>query len=283
MPLTRRASFWGLVGLGGLLVLYIVMAALGWPGGPDSCTQRGGNCYCEAFALPPDSVFINQIANTLSGVISIIVGLVILWIGDRERAARASGPNPMTVGGFFAITYGALALFLGPGSMFFHGSLSHFGGWFDNLSMILYVSFLVQYDIFRMARADDRVGLFAGIYAAINVALGILTWFVDGSGTIIFGILAGLAVVSQVLILIFHVGGVDRRFWPWLAAALGSFGVAIVIWRLSWTGAPLCAPDSMLQGHAVWHLLAMAVTPFCVFFYLRTESRAATATVAPIV
>lgn len=42
------------------------------------------------------------------------------------------------------------------------------------------------------------------------------------------------------------------------AAALVVFGIAIVINVLTRTGAPLCRPDSLLQGHGAWHVLTAA-------------------------
>ena len=62
----------------------------------------------------------------------------------------------MASGRFHALIYGGLVVFLGPGSMFFHGSLTHYGGWIDNFSMILYVTFILCYDAFRVWRGDDR-------------------------------------------------------------------------------------------------------------------------------
>lgn len=41
---------------------------------------------------------------------------------------------------------------------------------------------------------------------------------------------------------------------PW--SALGVGGVGVVVWGASRTGGPLCRPESVLQGHAVWHVLA---------------------------
>ncbi len=46
----------------------------------------------------------------------------------------------------------------------------------------------------------------------------------------------------------------DRRHPPLLAGAV--FGVGLVIWALSRTGGPWCRPESLLQGHAVWHVAA---------------------------
>jgi hypothetical protein len=43
---------------------------------------------------------------------------------------------------------------------------------------------------------------------------------------------------------------------PLLAAAVFSAGV--VVWFLSRTGGALCNPDSLIQGHALWHVAAAA-------------------------
>jgi hypothetical protein len=47
-----------------------------------------------------------------------------------------------------------------------------------------------------------------------------------------------------------------RRSFRWpSAAALLTLAVAIVVNVLTRTGAPLCRPGSLLQGHAAWHVL----------------------------
>ncbi len=52
MGIFGRAWVWGLIGFALLMLLYLILALLGWPGDPDSCTLPGGNCYCEAFPPP---------------------------------------------------------------------------------------------------------------------------------------------------------------------------------------------------------------------------------------
>lgn len=40
--------------------------------------------------------------------------------------------------------------------------------------------------------------------------------------------------------------------------ALVVFALGVGVWALSRTGGPLCSPESLLQGHAVWHAVAAA-------------------------
>ena len=61
-----------------------------------------------------------------------------------------------------------------------------------------------------------------------------------------------------------------RRYTPWFWAGLGSFMVAYVIWTTGTDTHELCNPDSLLQAHAIWHLLS-ALATWCFFRFLRTE------------
>jgi hypothetical protein len=62
----------------------------------------------------------------------------------------------------------------------------------------------------------------------------------------------------------------DPKRRPWFWAGLGSFGVAFIVWNLSRTDGVWCDPASLLQGHALWHLLT-AVSVGCFYRYLRDE------------
>ncbi|HKQ01713.1 MAG TPA: hypothetical protein VJ735_15415, partial [Actinomycetes bacterium] len=48
-----------------------------------------------------------------------------------------------------------------------------------------------------------------------------------------------------------------RRRTAYLAA-LGAAAAGAVCWWAGRTASPLCDPDSVLQGHAAWHLLGAA-------------------------
>ena len=53
------------------------------------------------------------------------------------------------------------------------------------------------------------------------------------------------------------VTAVKRRWLPRPpAVALVAFGAAVAVNVLTRTGAPLCRPHSLVQGHAAWHILA---------------------------
>jgi hypothetical protein len=281
VSVVRSSAFWGAITAVGLMGALVLWGLAGWPGDPADCTLPGGNCYCEATQPPPADALGKQPANTWSNLAPIAAGLLILLVADSERRRRHErhetqpAPNPMLEGGFYAIGYGFIVLLLAPGSAAFHGSLTHFGGWLDTLSMVAFISFILLYDLFRTVRADESHGAFAASYAGVLVALGALTWFLEGTGIFVFAGLVAAAVILELVIALLGVKGVRRPLFPWLALGLGAFAVALLIWRLSWTDAPLCDPNSLLQGHSVWHVLAEGVAPLMFFAYFRRETRAA--------
>ena len=62
----------------------------------------------------------------------------------------------------------------------------------------------------------------------------------------------------------------ERTHTPYFWIGFGAYIFATIIWEPSRTGGPLCTPDSLLQGHALWHILG-AVAMWCFYKYFRTE------------
>ncbi len=235
----------------------------GWKGEPDICIKEG-DCYCERIR---DGAVIKQPANTWSNLAFVLVGLYILWhLGDTRVGTGWTHRNPMEYATFFSIFYGALVIFLGPGSMCFHATMTKWGGWVDNLSMNLYVSFLAAYDVARLT--NGGLAVFLILYGLINVTAGVLTWRIEGIGKWVFAGIIVIFVLSE--LAIGFLPGAPQRHYPGLAAGAAFFLVGFVIWKFSSTGKPLCHPDSLWQGHALWHVLTATTTLF-LFLYLGTE------------
>ncbi len=64
----------------------------------------------------------------------------------------------------------------------------------------------------------------------------------------------------------------QRTYTPWFWAGVASFLIAYAIWLTGTADHPWCRPDSLLQAHAIWHLLG-ALATWCFFMFLRTEVR----------
>lgn len=61
-----------------------------------------------------------------------------------------------------------------------------------------------------------------------------------------------------------------RKYTPWYWLGVASFLGAYSIWLTGTDTSTTCRPDSLLQAHAIWHLLT-AVATYCFFRFLRTE------------
>ncbi|MCP3986103.1 MAG: hypothetical protein GY723_17100 [bacterium] len=247
------------------LTAFFALGLGGWPGE----FVREGELFCEAFR----SSWIKQPANTWSNLGFVAAGL---WMATRIRNGvdlPTVGRNPFTRSRWIPVLYAALVVFLGPGSMAMHGSGRAWGATADVVAMLLYIAFPVAYAGTRCFGGGARAfGWFFLVLAGglgIPRALGIAPW--SGSAT--------YAVLIPALIVFEAVGARRRpevsRDWRPLIAAGASFVTALTIWRLSHTGAPLCDADSLLQGHAIWHLLCASTTVGIFLFYAAEDDPSA--------
>ena len=153
--------------------------------------------------------------NTLSNFGFVIIGLIIFWIISNESTSE----NNL----FFGVTgitliYATAAVYLGPGSMLMHATNTEWGGWADNLSMVIYIVIPWLYNISLMAKWSIKK--FVITYFAIIVIYAVLRWLYGwglGIGFNLFGTSIGLWFISEAL----------YRFWSpsfrFLSGFLGFF------------------------------------------------------------
>lgn len=244
-------------------------ASLGWPGIKDVCAV--GLCFCEA----DSGGLICQPSNFWSNLGFVSVGL---WVagqqGWRRSRNQLHNQNLMTKGGFFPFFFAMLTLFVGLGSMYFHAGMTWWSGICDLLSMFLFVNFIIAYNLKRMYTWSNLSFLF--FYIGLTVILMLPLLIQPLSGKYAFMGLAVLAMTTEGLMQ-------SPRRWArwskvsyltfdrtWFALGVISILIAHTIWWLSRTGGPLCFPHSILQGHALWHLLA-SVAVIAIFRHYHSE------------
>jgi hypothetical protein len=228
----------------GLLVLAV---GQGWLG-PD--VGRGDN-FCEAAR----SGWVKQPANSFSNLGFVVAGLLIGWHAGRpDRLGDVLPRNPG-----LAATYACVVVLLGPASAAMHATQAEAGGQFDLLSMYLVASFAAAYALMRWVR-QGRL-LFAQLFS-LFVAFCELVGLYDGrvpvvdqAGNVAFAALLLTAVVLEVRLWRRREGGVHTDL-RWGAGALGAILVAFAIWNV--TKSVWCDPHSLVQGHAIWHVLDAA-------------------------
>ena len=216
--------------------------------------------YCEA----AQDGFFAQPVNTLSNLSYSLVGLVILYMIGHDRR---DGRRP--AGAFLSQLFGWIAILLGFTSAAFHGTLSRWGGISDNIAMNLLVSLVLVYNLVHLLGGTTRV--FGLLYAAFNTSTTAYLIHDDSMSLHLFAGIVGAAVLSEGIVLaplwIHWVRSRVRRSPEYLGYALTSFAVGWGLWHLSNTAGPLCAPGSVLQGHAAWHLLtALSILFLCLYF-----------------
>ncbi len=233
----------------GLLVLAL---GQGWLG-PD---VGRGDGFCERARAG----LVKQPANTFSNLGFVLAGLAVAWRAGRgdllgDVMARHRG---------LATAYACLVVLLGPASAAMHASQAAWGGHLDMLSMYLVASFAAAYALMRWV---GQGRLFLAQLFSLLVALCELVGayggpvpVVEHAGNVAFAALLLLAVVTEVRLWRRAAG--SRTDLRWGAAALGTLLVAFAIWNV--TKRAWCAPDSLLQGHALWHLLC-AVAAYLMF------------------
>ena len=231
----------------------LLWAALvgGWLG-PD--TGRGA-WFCEAGR----SGLVRQPANTFSNVGFVVAGLAV---AIRARYAdRLGDVLPRRPG--LATAYGVVVVLLGPCSAAMHASQSAVGETLDLTSMYLVASFAAGYALTRWLRRDR---VFFGQVFLLSVAacelVGRISQHVPvvvQSGNLGFAALLVTAVCLEVAL---WRRGPERTRLVWGAGAVLAILVAFAIWNLDqslW-----CDPHSLVQGHAIWHLLC-AVSAYLLF------------------
>ncbi len=129
--------------------VFAACAVAGWPGDPNPCVVEG-DCYCEA----PRPGWIRQPANTWSAIFGPFAGLLIAWHAQRwqRKGGRATSGNRMRSTLFYPGLYALVVTFFGIGAVFFHASLTDWGGKLDIASMYLFADFWILYNLNRPCR-----------------------------------------------------------------------------------------------------------------------------------
>jgi hypothetical protein len=204
------------------MVAYVVIGSQGW----DSTSSRlpgelSGWCERVSTGLFREPV------NALSNLGFMVVGLVMLLVLSRDPQ-DGSGGNAFIGYTPVSLLYAGASIWLGPGSMLMHGTHTDWGGWADNLSMVMYIIIPWLINVGEMGRWHHRRLLTT--YALIVLVYAIARWFYGGRlgiGLDLFGLSIGLWGISELLL----------RFWSpsfrWLSGFAG-FVIAAVFGIMPW-------------------------------------------------
>jgi hypothetical protein len=254
--------------------LFLLFVFAGWPGTPDNCIfDTPNSCYCEAFNTADvlaHAPGVRQPVNTWFNLYAIFSSLLVAIGVHADRKEYGAGSAPNLLGSKTAVPdlYIFAVLFLGLGSMWFHGSLTKWGGILDGVSMFVFVAFLIFYTIRRIWQS--------GVFFWVGYLLTVTVFsIINGSGIVppvvaIFTlVIAYLAVEIYIWVRTGKVmQGTLKTQLLWVFAII-SILTATFFWWASQTGRFLCSPTSLFQPHGLlWHPLA-GVTAVLLYFYWR--------------
>jgi hypothetical protein len=244
--------------LGGFLVY---AATQNWfDGSPAQCFLENAY-FCEE--LRPGLV--KQPSNTFSNLAFVFIGLGCAWHAMRNH--KADGGRMQSTVFYPALFATALAL-LGPGSMAMHASMTNWGGKVDVISMELFMGVAAAIGLSRRFKWSHG-GFLAG--AALIVGAGVaLKWFHHVIRTeVSFGVVVALFVFNETI-----PGEDPATRLPdktWLKRGAFCFFAAFGVWLGCRTqDGPWCYPQSLIQGHAIWHILT-AMGAGCLYPYFLQE------------
>ena len=232
--------------------------AFSWAAWPQA-TCMPGRCFCEQVAPG----LVRQPANAGSSLAFVAVGVWVFWRAARDRndASRTSviARHPV-----YSSLFGAACILIGAGSAFYHASLTFAGQFADVFGMYLIGTFVLLYAVAR--RGSISPGAAATAYAGLNAALAASLWFVPAARRYLFAILVLAALGFEVRGRRRSGSLAEPRYF---ARAVGLLAAGFGIWILD-INRIVCRPESVLQGHAAWHLLGGAST-VCIYLYYRSE------------
>ena len=220
---------------------------------PATCTAT--RCFCE---MPRTGKLILQPANSWSAFGYVFAGFLMIALSRARDWASAFPPIAASVFGISAITVGI-------GSVLLHGTLTLWGQFFDVLGMYLVSGFLLVSALAKWLRIPDRRA--AILYVILCAILVVILATMPEVRRWLYAVVLVAAIILE---LVFA-----RPLRPQIKTRYYFYGiiakaVAFAIWNLDQHG-QVCSPQSLFQGHAVWHLLG-ALALWFTFLYYRSEA-----------
>ncbi len=260
----RDVGRWAWWPIFGFVLVCVVMAWVGgrpydWAGwAPASCLPE--RCFCEA--LRPG--MFRQPANTWSSLGFGLAGLLVLGRGWRDHAQRHRAPaNLLAAQPAYSLLYGLALLIIGGGSAFYHASLSLPGQFVDGFGMYLIATFMLVYARARTAASPRRLVL---LYVVLNLGLAGLLLALPELRRYAFAVVLLLGVGMELHTVQRQQLRIQTRY---IKQGLLLLALAFGIWLLD-LSKTVCAATSLLQGHALWHLLG-AIAALYLYRYYRSE------------
>ena len=271
-PLWVHTLSWG-----ALIVLTVIIVLLAervreqgiWSGWRESGELRGA-AYAE-------QVFIDDVirtrANTWSNLAYVLVGLYSLALGwhDLKR-------GPLSQDGYLvrtpamSMTFGVACCYLGFGSGLFHASLTRLGQQIDVAAMYTPLVTLCAVNIGRWIPKRwqirfPRIRIWVLLVVLVVVSGGLLFVYKWSMSSLI--VLSSLIITIGLAVIGDQFQSSHRLDLRWVVVSFLMLAAAVACRELD-MARRFSEPTSLLQGHAVWHVLT-SLSLAAIYCYYRSE------------
>jgi hypothetical protein len=218
------------------------------------------NCFCETVGTG----LVRQPINAYTNIAYLLAGIFILVYLSHTRHLFKSYSPISNLPRKLLILFGIACILVGIGSFLYHASFIFLGEEIDDDSMYLIGVFMLFFELAHQKRISTRQFIY--LYVILNILLEVLIYFVPVVRGGVFAVLIAASIaMTEFSIRKRIVSNQRQQFY----IAIGLFVAAYFIWMLDKTHI-LCHPNSLFQGHAVWHLLS-ALAALMYFYYMDKE------------
>ena len=166
----------------------------------------------------------------------------------------------------YPLVFAAALTFVGLGSAYFHATLSFNGQFLDVLGMYLIATFALVYSIDRLRGIPT--GMMIVLFASLNALLAALLYWVPVARRFLFAILIIGVIIVELRIKRRSNTPSSNRY---IIRAIAVMTIAFAIWIADYTRI-LCNRSSIIQGHAIWHVLG-AIASWQLYLHYASEYR----------
>ena len=251
----RQIAFAFILTLLSVAAIWLLLGALGpdWAVyAPATCTAT--RCFCE---LPRIGSLIVQPANSFSSYGYAFAGFLMIVLSQGKNWNSGFHKHA-------ASWFGVTAIFVGLGSVLLHATLTLWGQFFDVMGMYLVSGFMLVSAVTRWRNLSVRQAV--SLYLVVVGGLLVVLYLVPEVRRSLFAVVLIAAIALELVFARPRRPGVKVSYY---LLGIVTKAVAFSIWNLDQHGI-VCAPTSLFQGHAVWHLLG-AVSLWFTFSYYRSE------------
>lgn len=244
------------------LILVHVSLIHGWFGPGEGI----GGHYCEAAR----DGLVKQPANTYSNLAFMFFGLLFSW--HFYKGTYAHNSNSLTRTTFMPLFFCSMIVLMGTASMAMHASESHLGQYFDLLAMYMISSLMFSEATNRIFKLKS-VEFFLVFFISLAICHGFhfanfSIPIVGDSGSLVFGFFVVTSMFMELYHKLKNNPSISFRFAVYCSV---TFLLAAYIRTIGKDEHPWCDPHSLIQAHAIWHILT-AIAVYFLFRYYVSEN-----------